>query len=405
VKNDFSGGAVARVPGAGDPVYRALFELSPDGMLLARLGGTILQANPAACRILGRTEAELRGLGPDDLLVDDEASRALVAERRCSGRARGELTVRADGRAVSVDWTSAVIAASGEVPLTCVTLREVAAREPAGARERPHERADAPAVARDLDGRITDRLASIGTLAAGVAHEINNPLSYLLANLDHVAAELGPTRPDLAEAVGDSIDGAKRIAGIVRALRAFSRKGDAADRRPLDVRSAASAAARMAESGLRLKARFVLELGEAPPVRAAEHEIAQVVLNLLVNAGQALPEGRPEAHRVVLRVGAEDGRAAITVRDSGAGIAAEHLPRLFDPFFTTRPVGEGTGLGLAICHGVVSSLGGEIRVESAPGAGATFTVLLPAAPEDAPGRPPPPGAEPTPRARVLVTDP
>jgi PAS domain S-box-containing protein len=264
---------------------------------------------------------------------------------------------------------------------------------------------------------LQSRMASLGTLAAGVAHEINNPLAFVSANLDYAAARLraadGPA-DEVLVALEEAREGARRVGDIVRDLKTFSRSGPGDRRLPVDVRAPLAAAANLARNEIRHRARVVAELGEVPPVEAAEHRLAQVFLNLLVNAAQAIPEGRREEHEIRLRTGvARDGRVAVEVRDSGAGMDEEVRRRIFEPFFTTKPAGTGTGLGLSICHGIVKAHGGEIEVESAPGEGSTFRVLLPPAGEGvaaaapAPAAAAPSAAPPSPppaRRRVLVVD-
>jgi signal transduction histidine kinase/CheY-like chemotaxis protein len=255
---------------------------------------------------------------------------------------------------------------------------------------------------------FADRLASIGTLAAGVSHEINNPLSYLLANCEFLEQRMRESSSSDAEALmaaREAREGARRVAGIVRGLRVFSRAEAGSGRAAVDLRVPLQSALRMAEPQIRERARLSLDLDEVPSVRGTEHELAQVALNLLVNAAQAVPPGRAGDNQiqVATRV-ARDGRVALEVRDSGVGIPPHHLPRIFDPFFTAKAVGQGSGLGLAICHGIVERLGGDITVESTPGRGTLFRVLFPAA--DAPsarGRPTPVPLAPR-RGRVLVVD-
>jgi signal transduction histidine kinase/CheY-like chemotaxis protein len=232
---------------------------------------------------------------------------------------------------------------------------------------------------------FADRLASIGTLAAGVAHEINNPLSFLLANLEYVRR--GPAAPGAdgedggpAEALREASEGARRIAEIVRGLRAFGRRDANTSPGPVDVRKAVQAAVSMAQAQARPRARLAVDLADTASVFGREHEVAQVVLNLLINAIQAIPEGRPAENEVRVTTAARDGHVELAVRDTGVGIAREHLGRIFDPFFTTKEIGEGSGLGLSICHGIVHGMGGAIAVESDVGKGTLFTVRFPSAP-------------------------
>ena len=260
----------------------------------------------------------------------------------------------------------------------------------------------------ELQLQLADRMASVGSLAAGVAHELNNPLAYVLANLDFALTELSHPQPDGAEvrhALAEAREGGVRMRQIVRDLKTFAR-GHESDRELVDVRRVLQTAVGLAQNEIRLRARLSLELADVPPVRGSEHRLGQAFLNLLVNAAQAISPGAPDRNLVNASTAvAEDGRVVVEVTDTGAGIPAEVLPRIFDPFFTTRPVGSGTGLGLAIVHAIVTDVGGEVRVHSEPGQGTIFTVLLPPAPAATAGpaghggAPLPPGA-----GRVLVVD-
>ena len=217
----------------------------------------------------------------------------------------------------------------------------------------------------------SDRLVAIRTLAGGVAHEINNPLAIISANLQLLA--------DTADValVGEAQRAVERIRTIVRGLTAFSRATDDQPQ-PVDVTRVLDLAISLTSGGLRHRARLVTELGPIPWVRANEARLGQVFLNLLVNAMEAVPEGNAHQHeiRVCSRTD-EAGWAVVEISDTGAGIASDVQPRIFDPFFTTRPVGQGIGLGLSICHGIVRSLGGDITFRSASGRGTTFCVALP----------------------------
>jgi signal transduction histidine kinase len=233
-----------------------------------------------------------------------------------------------------------------------------------------------------------ERLASVGLLAAGVAHEVNNPLAYTLLNLERIQSGLRElSRPDSSElldelqtAVEMSLEGARRVQTIVQDLRRFSRSDRHDPLVPVDVREMIEFAIDMAAHATRERARVVRDFGDVPFVMASETRLTQVFLNLIVNAAQAIPAGKPEENeiRVVTRaVGTE--RAVIEVHDTGAGMTPAILEHIFEPFFTTKPAGDGTGLGLAICQGIATSLGGEIAVESQPGRGSVFRLFLPAA--------------------------
>jgi two-component system, cell cycle sensor histidine kinase and response regulator CckA len=238
-----------------------------------------------------------------------------------------------------------------------------------------------------MQGRLlqTERLASMGTLSATVAHEINNPLTYVLANLDFAATELaGPATTvtkarELAEWVSLAREGAGRVARIVRGLKAFSRQDDERTE-PTDVRAALDRAIDMADNAIRHRARLVRSLGDLPCVFANELRLNQVFLNLLLNAAQAIPEGRCATNEIRVRAWHDEGKGAVIVEieDTGTGMTPDVKARIFEPFFTTKPIGIGTGLGLSICYGIVHALGGSIDVESRPGEGTTFRVHLPA---------------------------
>ena len=274
-----------------------------------------------------------------------------------------------------------------------------------------------------------DRLASVGMLAAGVAHEINNPLTYVLSNLNMLSEDLGwlldrvvkeegavghdsspfePRTEVLLDAVGDAIEGAGRIRDIVRDLKTFSRVEESR-LELVDVNAALRNASSMATNEVKYRANLLEEYGEVPRVMANEGRLCQVFLNLLVNAAQAIKEGDVQQNEILLRTWYEGGHVFIEVRDSGDGIEDEHLEHLFDPFFTTKKVGVGTGLGLSIGRNIIVSYGGDIEVESEPGQGARFLISLPATEhsdakpveEDAAADSP---VETSPRRRILVID-
>jgi PAS domain S-box-containing protein len=264
--------------------------------------------------------------------------------------------------------------------------------------------------------RHADRLAGVGTLAAGVAHEINNPLAYVSANLAVVEEAIGqlaalPGDPvgrieEMRLALRDAMDGAARVRGIVQGLRQFALPARGEERGPVDVRAEIEAAVGIARNEITHRAQLKLELPEVlPAVRAAPHEMGQVFVNLLVNAAQAIPEGQASEHEVRVSARAEGGKVIVEVHDTGRGIAPADLPRVFDPFFTTKPIGAGTGLGLSVCHGIVTAVGGTIEVESPPGRGTTFRVTLPALrPEASRARPVAAAAPAGKRGKVLVID-
>ncbi|WP_309895940.1 two-component regulator propeller domain-containing protein [Archangium sp.] len=262
----------------------------------------------------------------------------------------------------------------------------------------------------------SEKMAAIGTLAAGVGHEINNPLAFIISNLRFVSGELRaevardaqPERwTESQQALDEALQGADRVRRIVADLRTFSRSTPE-QRGRVELHRVLDQALSFADGVVRHRTRVVKEYGLPPTVLADERRLGQVFLNLIVNAAQALPEGRGPHNEIRLTTGQDaQGLAFISVSDNGTGIPPEVLPRIFEPFFTTKEVGEGTGLGLSICHSIIQELGGDIRVRSEPGQGTTFEVRLPPAPEDeeeaevADAKPTP---APSRRGRLLIID-
>jgi two-component system, NtrC family, sensor kinase len=236
--------------------------------------------------------------------------------------------------------------------------------------------------------RKAERLAALGTVTAGVAHEINNPLAYMLANLQFVGQSLedvlhGTATPahihEASAALQEASDGAERIRRIVADMRTLARTEEDPGMRTDVIRALESALSASSEL-LGPRAKVVRELAPVSEVRGDERRLTQVFMNLIQNAAQAVDQSDPESNVLRVRTWSEDNLCVgVEITDSGCGISAELLPRIFDPFFTTRSVGSGTGLGLAICHSVVTGLGGAIQVASTPGKGSTFRLMLRAA--------------------------
>jgi signal transduction histidine kinase len=267
---------------------------------------------------------------------------------------------------------------------------------------------------------ISDRMASIGMISAGVAHEINNPLSVLLGTLDlldhslkRASALPGAVDKDhllrMQTFVVDASEAAERIRQIADDIRSFSRSEIAEKLAPVSLNSTIASSLRMASTQVRHRARIIQQLDDTPDVMASEGRLGQVLLNLLVNAAQAIPEGEFDRHHILIKTRVlADTRVEVSISDTGSGISKERLERIFDPFYTTKPAGQGTGLGLAICRRIVEDLGGQIEVESVQGTGTTFRVILPQATEEARLGTEPPhkshvSVHPV-RGRVLVVD-
>jgi CheY-like chemotaxis protein/two-component sensor histidine kinase len=243
---------------------------------------------------------------------------------------------------------------------------------------------------------------------------MNNPLAYVLLGIDQIGSRLdeGLVKPDdlarLREILEEVRQGANRVAAVVKQLRATSRP-ETQERGAVDLGQALASALRVAGNEIRHRARLITALEATPAVEGSTQRLEQVFLNLLVNAAHALPEGRPENEISVSLGPAPGDMVAVEIADNGRGIAPDILPRIFDPFFTTKAVGVGMGLGLSICHGIVTAHGGTIGVQSVPGRGTRFRVLLPvgrsALPvETAVERSAPFAVPPGRRRRILVVD-
>jgi two-component system, cell cycle sensor histidine kinase and response regulator CckA len=352
--------------------FRALIEGSPDGIVVHR-DGAIVYVNPSLRAALGYDAGELIGFEFNRLVVppDSDLTRTRVLE---VSPAKGSTLpeelrlLRRDGKGVNFESVSIPLLFEGKLSIASV-LRDLTERK------RMEQRL-----------MLADRMVSVGTLAAGIAHEINNPLAYVIANLSFIQEEveelgetLSPTKSKgLRELIAQAEDGAERVRVIIRDLKSFSRV-DSADDGPVEIQRVLDSAVNMAWNEIRHRAQLQKRCADVPPVRGNEARLGQVFLNLLVNAAQAIPVGHAGDNQITLTVQQRGEQVIVEIADTGAGIARDVLPRIFDPFFTTKPVGVGTGLGLSICHNIVSGCGGEITVESTEGKGSTFRVSLPIA--------------------------
>jgi len=254
------------------------------------------------------------------------------------------------------------------------------------------------------------RLVTTGTLAAGIGHEINNPLQYVIGNLDVAIDELrsiaGPSPSsriaDIVTALVEARQGSDRIREVVRGLRTFAREEDVLV--PTDVHAAASIARNMAMHELRHRVKLIEDLHPVAAVLADEARLSQILVNLLVNAAQCFTERDPARNLVTLRARQVEAHVVLEVSDNGPGIGAPTLARIFDPFFTTKPVGQGTGLGLAICQSIATSLGTEIECDTQLGVGTTFRIRLATAPPNVEEPVPSPISPALRRGRILVVD-
>jgi len=220
-----------------------------------------------------------------------------------------------------------------------------------------------------------EKMAGIGTMAAGIAHELNNPLAGIMALMRVYKKTTAPERMGELEKINEALE---YMARIIRDLNRFARK-PTGERIAVDLRAAVERALTLAVGKMKRQKIIVLREngGGVPPVMADPVELQQVAMNLVNNAMDAMPDGGEV--RIGLYTAGEGGTVRLEVTDTGEGIKEEHLARIFEPFFTTREPGEGVGLGLSITYSIVKSYGGELRAENVPGGGARFTVELPAA--------------------------
>jgi len=384
-------------------VLEAILESMIDGVLLLNAQGFIKRCNAAISRLLGYPGELLIGRAIGELLDPREAdfaARLATEVQREPFRDRSTEFRPASGQTFAMAVSGSTYRdAKGVFSGIVLVIRD----------DRQLRQAQAQL-------QMTDRMAAVGTVAAGVAHEINNPLAYVMSNLDYVVEELvesaedgeldSERREEIMRALKAAQRGADRVRQIVGDLKTFSRVDRDTVRR-LDLHKLVDSSVAMLKNELRHHAHLVKEYGEIPAVEANEARLGQVFLNLIQNAAQAIPEGHADRNQIrLITTTLASGEACVEIRDSGCGIPPENLHRIFDAFFTTKPIGVGTGLGLSICHQIVTSLGGRIEVESQVGVGSVFRVVLPAARRDRED-----GASPVPRApvasrrfRILVLD-
>jgi PAS domain S-box-containing protein len=372
--------------------FREIADLAPDAIfVLAR--GRFVYANPAAVRALGYGAVdELLAIQPSDCFAPD-ALAALTTRIDCVKRGalglRDTMARRKDGSTMIMEISSSIIELEG-LEAVLAFGRDVTER-------------------RMLEVRVEqqDRLATIGTLAAGVAHEINNPLAYVLLHLQRLARLLPEAlavteRDALLRSVNDAIEGTMRVSRIVHDLLTFSRQAD--DRETLvDLVAVCESTRKLVECTAAREMRVSTDYQGCPMVRANETKLGQVVLNLLLNAAHAV-RGRVEPEvRIVARVAGE--RAVIEIADNGPGIPEPDLERIFSPFVTTKASGSGTGLGLTISRNIVGALGGTVRAANRAEGGAVLRVELPQAEARGAARSTLAVAEPAQRrGRVMVID-
>ncbi|WP_239141319.1 hybrid sensor histidine kinase/response regulator [Actinoplanes campanulatus] len=352
----------------------AIVEQSTDAIVVVNLDGTVRKWNAGAERLYGYRAAEM---------VGERFSRVLPPERLPHyGRSLADLAagehmivdeaprIRSDGTAFLVSIAAAPIRdESGEVIALAATERDITA-------QRQRETEERQALERTARAA---RMESLGQLAGGVAHDFNNLLAIILNYADFLTEEVtADGRRDL-----DRIrDAADRARSLTSQLLLFAKR-EPTQVENVDLNEVVSSSGELLSRSIGTNIRLVCRTHDQPlPVRANRGRLDQILLNLVINARDAMPDGG------MIVVGTDetpDGRARLSVTDTGCGMTAEVRDRLFEPFFTTKPADQGTGLGLATVYGIVEDAGGRIGVESSPGAGTTFTIELPRADGPAPG--------------------
>lgn len=426
--------------------YRTLIEAADDAILVADFASAVIsEANAAACELLGYRPSEFASVRARDLFAaeDTEVLDLFDELERCERvwhpnvRAR-----RKDGSTFWAELRAKVFESSG-TQFVLFIVRDVTHRI-----DRESELARAYQSLKDAQAKLvhSGKLAAIGQIAGGVAHEVNNPATFILTNLrvmrENVAAfrramsklkrevldakilppekhrlveqilgagDMETLLRDTSEMVDDNLTGIERIASIVRDLRTFSRI-EQDDVQEVVVNDIVDVACNLAYADIRHCARLVKELSKLPPVLAEPGKLAQVFTKLLINAAHAIKEGSADENEIRVSTRLDGENVLVAVQDTGSGISKDALARIFEPFDATESREQGAGLELSLCADIVHMHGGTIDATSEEGRGSRFEVRLPRAKESHDPRratssvPVVPQGEPHARARVLVID-
>jgi len=405
---------------------QALFQATQTGMLLIQMGTRqIMDANPAAADILGLDMEELVGesisrfvsfRNPEEDFLEPACCRVVNAPREI---------LHADGHPIQVLLSVDRISGNNQGLLLLGFLDITAQKLAEDELKKSHQELSlALTELQQHKNHIvqSEKLASIGQLAAGVAHEINNPVGYVSSNLGTIQEYIETMRAvlelfkqlqdlpegqaeqrdvlvsrinkikeeedldfileDIDNVLQESMEGVVRVAEIVQNLKSFARE-DSSEKCFHDVNEGVEAMIKVVWNELKYCCNVEKNLGDIPPVEGHGGQINQVIMNMLVNAAHAMPE---EGGQITVSTELVGEEVIISIADTGCGMSQETMARIFDPFFTTKDIGKGTGLGLSISHGIIEDHGGRIEVESEPGKGTTFRIHLPAAsrPEENP---------------------
>jgi PAS domain S-box-containing protein len=358
---------------ASEARFRLLSDAAFEGLLLHE-EGRVIDTNARCLLLFGLSRDALLGRDVTSLFEPDAHRRV---DAMVSGNQQGPREARArrsDGTFVDLEIMGHHLVQS-DTYLGVLAVRDVSERK-----------------AMHAQMLLADRMASLGSLAAGTAHEINNPLTYTTESLSYARQTLDQVdrqQPDtplprVARAIDTALEGCERIAKAVATLQELANPD--AETARVNVAALLDSSLQLVEKDLRDRATVVRNYEEVPPIKGNAAQLGQVFLNLLLNAHHAIPLGKTVNNeiRVGLYRSTNQDQVVLEVSDTGVGIAAEDLPRIFDPYFSTKPVGTATGLGLAICQQVVSQHQGTIEVDSSEGQGTTIRVTLPLAPDRTP---------------------
>ncbi|HEY4187224.1 MAG TPA: ATP-binding protein [Polyangia bacterium] len=378
----------------------AIQEAVGDGLLVIDESGKIIERNRRLTELWNFSET-MFGAGDDRVLLDHAVGLLLDPEEFLArvfflyenreAVSTDELRLK-DGR-VFERWSGPVRSAEGRFLGRVWSFKDITLR-----RKAESERAV-----------LTERLASLGRLTATVGHEINNPLAYALGNVAYLLEKFDPGRGtfscssgDVSEVLQTTQSGLSRIGVIVRDLQILSRPEDVVSE--VDLHALVEQSLQVAMNEIRHRARITRNYRSIPVVTGNAARLGQVFLNLILNAAQAIPEGRVSDNEISIAMAGRGDTVTVEISDTGGGIADEHLARIFEPFFTTKAIGSGTGLGLSVCQGIVTAHGGTISVRSSLGRGTTFTVTLPAGLPTPTPPPSPPSREPVKTGHIVIID-
>nr|WP_319492004.1 ATP-binding protein [uncultured Desulfobacter sp.] len=388
--------------------FKILTDTLPIGIVLTTVDGEIINVNPEWLHLMGYSSVEDLPHISIQSFYHDQKDRDIFLKKMEAGRVRDlEMRfMRPDGTTIWCSMSAVIQKNSPGEPYLITSLLDITRRK-----EIEEEKSDLL-----IQLTQTDKLASIGQLAAGIAHEINNPVGYVTSNLNsldeyladiHKLIEMDQTlikglkdtnlpgdladmtkkineyarkidiaflQEDMKELIKDCIDGLDRIKKIVIDLKDFAHPGKK-DIEPVDVNACIETTLNVAANELKYKTTVHKDLGDLPLIQGIPQQLNQVFLNILVNAAQAI-ETRGA---ITIKTWQKDHNVCLTISDTGCGIDPKHISKIFDPFFTTKEVGKGTGLGMNIAYNIIQQHGGTITVKSEIGKGTTFTVTLPVA--------------------------